>query len=71
MKTKSEITRIARDSEQFRIEARNLAFNYCPPIYDCKKCSHPVISGYCCTTCGTGSPQTTVEEDAAFERKYG
>lgn len=34
-------------------EARNFA----PAIYPCKKCSYPVVTGYCCTFCGTKDPR--------------
>ena len=40
------------------------------PIKDCKKCGGPVMSQYCCTRCGTGEPDTTVEQDKEWEAKY-
>jgi hypothetical protein len=42
--------------------ATDLALEYCPMIYPCSKCKHPVISGYCCTFCGTSNPHS---KDAA------
>ena len=39
-------------------EANNLARDYCPPIYPCKKCGHPHISIYRCTFCGAANPDS-------------
>jgi len=44
-------------SPEWQREAGALARSYAPPIYPCKKCSHPVVQGYCCTTCGTSEPR--------------
>lgn len=44
-------------SREWELEASALARAYCPPIYDCKKCGYPVISGYCCTYCGDSDPE--------------
>jgi hypothetical protein len=44
-------------SRVYRYEAINLALGYCPAIFPCCKCKHPVIKGYCCTTCGNNNPE--------------
>lgn len=44
-------------SKTYKIEAIELAYGYCPRIYPCGKCGHPVITGYCCTICGTAKPE--------------
>jgi hypothetical protein len=44
------------DWEQWEEEADELARDFCPSIYPCKKCGHPIISGYCCTFCGDSNP---------------
>jgi len=43
-------------------EARiDLIAGFAPESYPCKKCGWPVLSGYCCGTCGDGNPS---EKDA-------
>jgi hypothetical protein len=52
---------------QYKQASINLAFDYCPPIHNCKKCGWPVIDGYCCRTCGDsdpGNPEDAVESAA-------
>ena len=70
MRTMAEIKKLNRDSDEYQREANRLARLYVT-ILPCRKCSYPRVEGYCCTTCGTSSPDTTVEQDAEFERKYG
>lgn len=43
---------------EYEREANHLAREYCPPIYPCAKCGHPVIDGYCCAFCGDSNPQS-------------
>jgi hypothetical protein len=43
-------------SEEWEKEANNLARSFCPTIYPCSTCKHPVVSGYCCTYCLTSMP---------------
>jgi hypothetical protein len=50
--------KIERPTEQ---QYRNLKIGlalsyYAPPINPCRECGWPVISGYCCTTCGSAEP---------------
>jgi hypothetical protein len=33
-----------------------LAIDYCPEIHPCRECRWPVIRGYSCTHCGSGTP---------------
>jgi hypothetical protein len=42
--------------------ANNMARSFCPNIYACAKCGNPVVSGYCCTGCGTGDPRSAQED---------
>jgi DNA-directed RNA polymerase subunit RPC12/RpoP len=44
-------------SRTYQAEARDLMLSFCPIIYPCSKCGHPVIKGYCCTTCNTEFPE--------------
>lgn len=32
-------------------------------IHPCRHCGHPVISGYCCTICGSGDPGPSGDEE--------
>jgi len=66
--TKPKWRKMAEDSPQFQKLANNLARSAIH-IDQCRKCWHPVINGYCCPTCGTGTPQTTEAEDAAYEKR--
>ena len=40
-------------------EADALARRAAPEIYPCAKCGHPVLSGYCCSTCHDSNPQSS------------
>lgn len=55
MKNK-KINKIEPYTDEWYEERSAVACNFCPPIYPCKKCGHPVVLGYCCEFCGTGSP---------------
>ena len=44
------------NSRAYKKEVINLALSYMPQIYPCAKCGHPVIDGWCCSTCGTTTP---------------
>lgn len=57
-------------SDEWYIEAGRLARNYCPTIYACKKCSYPVVEGYCCTYCGDVNPSETKEREEYLEEYY-
>jgi len=39
----------------------NTAMSYAPTIYACAKCGWPVVSGYCCGTCGDADPRKPAE----------
>lgn len=56
MKPNAKPKRIDPDSPAYQREANRLARDFCPRIHPCAKCSHPVVSGYCCTTCGDPDP---------------
>jgi hypothetical protein len=51
------VSKIEPYSERWQREAGALARGFCPPIYPCGKCSHPVVRGYCCTFCGSTHPE--------------
>jgi hypothetical protein len=36
--------------------ANQLARSWAPPIHPCRECGYPVLSGYCCGTCGSNNP---------------
>ncbi len=38
--------------------ANRLARDYCPAIYACQVCGHPVVTGCCCTRCGSVDPKS-------------
>jgi len=40
-----------------------LARNFAPHIYACKKCGAPTVQGYCCTYCGSSTPEYPKDED--------
>ncbi len=58
---------LSKESKIYQKEAIDLAFSFCPPIYPCGKCGHPVMKGYCCGSCGTDVP----EYDKTNKVKYG
>jgi len=67
-----------KDPESSRIyqqEAIDLAFSFCPMIYPCAKCGHPVVTGYCCSSCGTSEPEGEYEvyetRNEVFETRNG
>jgi len=41
---------------QYDLMKTELALEYTPRIYPCVECGWPVITGYCCTMCGSGNP---------------
>ena len=57
-----KILRNPETSHIYRREAIDMALGWCPIIYPCKKCKHPVFDGYCCNTCQTNEPDLTKEE---------
>lgn len=52
-------------SRAWRAQAADLALGYCPAIYPCADCGRPVISGYCCTTCGSEDPGRVARKEGA------
>lgn len=53
----------------YREAALALALSCCPAIYPCANCGWPVMDGYCCQTCGSGSPED--EKTDPHEYKLG
>ena len=43
-------------NEQYREKKFQIALNFCPQIYPCKKCGWPVPDGYRCPTCKDPDP---------------
>ena len=64
--TRHRFTPYSRRWEQ---AANELARSYCPDIYACQHCSSPVITGYCCTYCGSAEPEYFAHE--AEQERYG
>lgn len=54
-------------TEQWELEASELARRYVPSIYPCKKCGHPVVYGYVCTFCGDTNPDEEEDIDLMAE----
>jgi hypothetical protein len=50
-------------SEEWHSLAYHTARSFCPRIYPCGKCKHPVLSGYCCEYCGDSNPSTKLEDE--------
>jgi hypothetical protein len=38
-------------------DAIELGMSFAPPIYPCGHCGAPVAKGYCCTFCGSDTPE--------------
>jgi hypothetical protein len=55
-------------SKEWELEANRLSRSYSPLLYPCKKCNHPVVSGYCCSYCGDSNPSSTKEQDKEYEK---
>jgi len=54
---------IDKNSDEYKRAAISLAFSYCPRIYPCAKCGHPVVDGYCCDGCNDSNPKYTKEQE--------
>lgn len=65
----NEIKKIERGSKEWHQEAYSLALSYVN-IQQCKKCTYPVVHGYCCGYCGDRNPSETREQELAWEKKY-
>lgn len=48
--------KIDPNSTEYRKLKIEMALDFCPPIWPCERCGHPVVSGYCCTNCGDSDP---------------
>lgn len=46
-----------KNREEYDKASLNLKLVYAPETYSCRKCSWPVIKGYCCDYCGTTNPR--------------
>jgi hypothetical protein len=49
--------------------ADEVARAFCPPIYPCADCGGPVVDGYCCTRCGSSSPQEGTKKPEKSESR--
>ena len=45
-------------THQWEKLANELARDAAPDIIPCVHCDSPVLSGYCCTNCGSSDPRT-------------
>jgi hypothetical protein len=43
-------------SKEWERLADDMARDFAPVIYPCKKCGYPVVKGYCCDGCGDTRP---------------
>lgn len=57
-----KITKIEPYSDIYYRRLNQVARDFCPRIYPCKKCGSPVADGYCCTYCGDNDPSTEEKE---------
>ena len=60
-----------KDGAEYRRLAAGLAMQWAPPIYQCQKCWHPVIDGYCCSFCGDENPKTPAANRRSRASKNG
>ena len=56
--------KIIPHSDQWERLANQVARDFCPSIYPCADCGGPVVSGYCCTRCGSDYPERRGREDS-------
>lgn len=50
------IKKMERHSAEYHDKAIRLAMDFAPPMNPCAECGGPVVSGYCCTHCGSVDP---------------
>lgn len=55
-KKKRKIRKIKPYTLKWEKMANELARSWCPTVYPCKECGHPVVNGYCCGYCGSTDP---------------
>jgi len=55
-KEEIKIKKFEGNDRKWNEMAGSLARSFCPPIYPCKHCKYPVVSGYCCGECGSNNP---------------
>lgn len=67
---KKKIKRLDPNGAAYRDAVVELALSFCPEIYPCKKCTHPVVSGYCCQTCGDTLPSKTWVEAREYNKMW-
>jgi hypothetical protein len=48
--------KIDPEGRTYRERERSVALSFCPTIRPCYHCGSPVVSGYCCTYCGSADP---------------
>ena len=44
-------------SRIYRREVVEVLQDFAPAVYPCVVCHHPVVNGFCCTTCGSSEPE--------------
>lgn len=54
--------------EQYNAVLLQIAMEYMPSTYACKKCAWPVIKGYTCRTCGDDNPSMPPDSDATHPK---
>lgn len=50
------IKKIKPHTQYWERRADELARSFAPPIAPCRHCGYPVVEGYCCTYCKSGTP---------------
>lgn len=56
-----KLKKMESDTPEWHKLANSLARSFCPPIYPCGTCGHPVVSGYCCSFCHSVEPYKKVK----------
>ncbi|MCK5608587.1 hypothetical protein KAR91_42285 [Candidatus Pacearchaeota archaeon] len=57
-----EIIKNPEESRIYKEEKQVIVDAYAPNIHPCKKCGHPVVEGYACTTCYDTNPSVEALE---------
>lgn len=52
-------------SDEYKELVYREAVCFCPPIYPCQKCGHPVVTGYICGGCHDSNPSEKDEENSS------
>jgi ribosomal protein L32 len=56
--------RLDPDGRTFQQLAAQMALSYAPAIIACADCGYTVLTGYCCTYCGSTHPRTGTPKES-------